>query len=176
MSFSIVKQAAISCSSNQVRVIRIQVVWRMLLWVVLIRMILMVLPMRLLTMSSMLQHITGYIGVSRGGRGRGLVMGVWGWMVIACCRWTEMKQQCNRRTVKTINEQKFQNIATWWGCQLCIGWNVIDNEITANIVLINLNLPWSHCIKMVCMGWRNIMQIRWMYGWRRYWWKGSGGW
>ena len=170
MSFSVVKHAIIRCSSNQVRVIRIQVVWRMLLWVVLIRMILMVLPMRLLTMSSMLQHITG---VSRGGRGRGLVMGIWGWMVIACCRWTEMKQQI---VIKTINEQKFQNIATWLGCQLCIGWNVIENEITANIVLINQMLPWSHCFEMVCMGWRNIMQIRWMNGWRRYWWKGSCGW
>ena len=173
MSFSIVKHATISCSSNQVRVIRIQVIWRMLLWVVLIRMILMMLPMRLLTMSSMLQHITGYIGVSRGGRGWGLVMGIWGWMVIAGCRWTEMKQQ---NAIKTINEQKFQNIATWLGCQLCIGCNVIVDEITANIVLINQILPWSHCLEMVCMGWRNIMQIRWMNGWRRYWWKGSGGW
>ena len=73
----------------------------MLLWVVLIRMILMVLPMRLLTMSSMLQHITGYIGVPRGGRGRGLVMGIWGWMVIAGCRWTEMKQHCNKNDKRT---------------------------------------------------------------------------
>ena len=156
MSFSVVKHASIRCSSNQVRVIRIQVVWRMLLWVVLIRMILMVLPMRLLTMSSMLQHITGYIGVSRGGRGRGLVMGVWGWMVIACCRWTEMKHVF----------YVFRDSLIW----------LYDNEITANIVLINQILPWPHCLEMVCMGWRNIMQIRWMNGWRRYWWKGSCGW